>query len=80
MLMRALASFELRSLLDLDIETISAALQADKITSEELVKAYLERIEEAKEFNAVLQLNPEAMDLAKKLDTERRDYGRRRCV
>jgi amidase len=80
MLIPALASSEPRSLLQLNIETISAGLQSEKFTSEELVKAYLERIKEAKDFNAVLQINPEALDLAKELDTEQRHHGRRRCV
>ncbi|KAK7409129.1 hypothetical protein QQX98_008679 [Neonectria punicea] len=48
-----------------------------KVTNElhglaaDLVKAYLARIEEASEFKAVLQVNPEAVAAARELDEER---------
>ncbi|KAF2762059.1 glutamyl-tRNA amidotransferase subunit A [Pseudovirgaria hyperparasitica] len=46
-------------------------------TSVELVKAYLARIEEASEFKAVLQINPDVLDVAESLDQERTRSGSR---
>lgn len=53
-----------------------AAMSDRKITSEQLVRAYLERIERidrsGPKLNAVLALNPKALEEAKRLDAERR--------
>ncbi|RWA10549.1 hypothetical protein EKO27_g4556 [Xylaria grammica] len=64
-------------LLDATIRGLSEGLEARRFTSVELVKVYLSRIEEASEFRAVLQINPEAADIAQSLDEERARSGSR---
>lgn len=53
-----------------------AALTDRKVTSEQLVRAYLERIERidraGPKLNAVIALNPHALEEARRLDAERR--------
>lgn len=65
-------------LLDATIETVAEGLEAGHFTSVELVQAYIARIKEVEEFNAVLQINVEAVEVARHLDEERRRSGRRR--
>ncbi|KAF2259246.1 amidase signature enzyme [Lojkania enalia] len=67
----------LPSLLHLTIEEASDGLQSGLFTSAHLVKAYLGRIEESSEFNAVLQVNPDALSVAQQLDEERVRSGSR---
>ncbi|OTA54812.1 amidase [Hypoxylon sp. EC38] len=64
-------------LLQLSIESASEGLQTGRFTSVDLVTAYLSRIEEASEFKAVLQVNPDALLIAQKLDDERVSQGSR---
>ena len=58
------------------ITMLSAALAAGTVTSEELVGAYLERIERfdrhGPEHRSVLAVNPAVLDAARSLDAERR--------
>lgn len=70
----------------LNIETatiadINAAFASGKLTSEELVKAYLARIEaydkHGPNINAVITLNPKAIETARALDRERKSKGPR---
>ncbi|KAI1737184.1 putative amidase [Xylaria scruposa] len=68
---------DVQSLLNITIEDASQGLDAGRFTSVELVQAYLARIEEAAEFKAVLQVNPEAVITAQHLDEERARSGRR---
>ncbi|KAK4205914.1 amidase [Rhypophila decipiens] len=71
------ATADLSLLLQLTIETASNGLQSGLFTSVDLAKAYLARIEEASNFNAVLQTNPDALTVAKKLDDELASSGPR---
>lgn len=64
-------------LLDLTIDEASQALAAGQISSELLVTAYIKRIEEASEFRAVLQINPDVLSDARDLDEERIRSGSR---
>ena len=70
--------FELSSA---SIEDINAAFDAGSLSSEKLVRLYLSRIEAYDEvgpkLNAVLALNPKAIEKAKALDIERMHIGRR---
>lgn len=63
------------------IADIDAAFNAGTLTSEQLVKLYLARIEaydkQGPHINAVITLNPEALEIAKALDKEREAKGPR---
>jgi amidase len=72
------ASDELPSLLNITLEQVAEGLDSKRFTSVDLVKAYIARIEECnEEFRAVLQINPDAVHVAKLLDQERGRSGRR---
>jgi len=60
------------------LEELSAGLEAEHFTSEQLVQAYKRRITEVNnDFNAVLEINPDAEKIARQLDKERRERGAR---
>ena len=63
------------------LSDISQDLQSGKVTSQQLVTAYLKRIEaidrDGPKINAILALNPHAADDASALDEERRTKGAR---
>ena len=61
------------SLLNISIEEVADGLQSGWLTTVDLTKAYLARIDEASDFNAVLQINPDALSAAQKLDDERKN-------
>ena len=70
--------------LELDQATIAdlnAAFNAGTLTSEKLVQLYLARIEaydrKGPSLNAVLTLNPKALETARALDAERKAQGPR---
>ena len=59
---------------NMSIEDLSDALDKGYITSELLVKLYLDRIEAYNsDFNAIREINNDAVNEAKKLDEERRE-------
>ncbi|MCJ1282130.1 hypothetical protein MMC26_001453 [Xylographa opegraphella] len=65
-------------LIDITISDIATALDNGLFTSEQLVRAYQKRISEVdKTFNSVLEVNEDAINIARKLDDERRRSGRR---
>ncbi len=63
------------------ISEISAALNNNEITSEQLVKYYLERIEaydkQGPAINSIITVNEQALETAKQLDKERQNTGSR---
>src|SRR5260370_1207736 len=63
------------------IPELQAAMEAGTVTSRELVALYLARIHaydhDGPRLNAMIALNPEALDTAAALDRERRDHGSR---
>lgn len=63
------------------IADIDAAFKAGTLTSEQLVKMYLARIEaydkHGPKINAVITLNPRALEVARALDKERKSKGPR---
>lgn len=71
-------TFELTSA---SIAEVNAAIDAGVLTSEKLVELCLARIEaydqKGPRLNAVLHLNPRALELARELDREREAEGRR---
>ncbi|KAJ3828045.1 amidase signature enzyme [Lentinula raphanica] len=72
---------DLPDLYEAGITELQAGLDAGLFTSVDLVNAYLSRIEEVNlqgpELRAVLEISPIALDVAAKLDEERRVSGRR---
>ena len=72
------AAFEVA---EASIVEIGAAMEAGRVTSEQLVEQYLARIEAYDDrgpaLNAIIVLNPEAMETARALDAERAATGAR---
>src|SRR5262245_37118950 len=70
--------FDLRNA---SIVEIQAAVSAGALTYERLVQLYLNRIDaydkRGPALNAVLQIHPRAIAIARELDTERKAKGRR---
>lgn len=58
------------------IEQLESAMSTGKLTAEQLTKAYLKHIEaydkQGPNINAVITLNPKALELARELDKERK--------
>ena len=63
------------------IADINAAFKAGTLTSEQLVELCLKRIEayddRGPKLNAVITLNPRALEIARELDVERKTKGPR---
>lgn len=63
------------------LEEINAAFEAGTLTSERLLQLYLNRIqaydEQGPRINAILNINPRALETARALDEERRSKGPR---
>jgi Amidase len=61
------------------IAGIQEAMTAGRLTSAELVDRYLERIERLDQngprLNSVIEVNPDAHDIAEQLDKERKEKG-----
>ena len=70
--------FDLRSA---SVADIQAAVDAGALTYEALVQMYLRRIEayskNGPKLNAVIEIHPRAVEIARELDEERRQSGRR---
>ncbi|WP_375104999.1 amidase family protein [Paenibacillus sp. RS8] len=65
-------------IIEADIEKLQAAMEAGVVNSEDLVAAYLERIHKYDiDINAILEINPDAKDIARALDIERKEQGSR---
>ena len=61
---------------ELTINEVHKAFKNKEYNSEDLVSAYIQRIEELnKTLNAIILINPEALSIAKKLDEEYRETG-----
>jgi amidase len=65
-------------ILEADIASMEAVMETGSITSEELVREYLERIDQYDwAINSILEINPDAIQIAKDLDRERKETGSR---
>jgi len=71
---------EIKLEFELDEETISSLqekLTSGKYSSEKLVELYLKRIEtidkEGPTLNSIIEINPDAISIAREMDKERRD-------
>ena len=64
------------SLNEISISELQAQMQAGKLSAQSIVQRYLKRIAEidrsGPRLNAIIELNPDAPDIARKLDEERR--------
>jgi amidase len=64
--------------IEADIASMQTAMESGSVSSEDLVKVYLERIRKYdSKINSILEINPEAVELAKALDKERKEKGSR---
>ena len=65
-------------IVEASIPDMQAAMETGKVSAEKLVQAYLDKIREWNPtVNAVLEVNPEALHIARALDKERRAKGSR---
>ncbi|SEN98288.1 amidase family protein [Paenibacillus sp. OV219] len=65
-------------LIEADIVSLQLAMESGELSSEACVRWYLERIERLNpKLKAVLEVNPDAISIAKELDAERRERGSR---
>jgi len=71
-----------RLLAGLDIPSIQRLMDTNDLSSEELVIYYLDRVRryDIDKLNAVMELNPEALQIARDLDAERADRGPRSAM
>ena len=64
-----------------DLATLAEDLGSGKVTSRQLVQAYLERVEaidrRGPALNSVIEINPDAISIAEQLDVERKKKGPR---
>ncbi|KAL7942794.1 amidase signature enzyme [Trichoderma barbatum] len=66
------SGFPIPSLLDATLDQLAEGLRNSHFTSVELTKAYLARIEQVNEaVHAVVETNPDALNIAKSLDEDR---------
>ncbi|WP_211746256.1 amidase family protein [Paenibacillus sp. Marseille-Q4541] len=66
------------SLIEIDIVSLQMAMESGALSSEDCVRWYLDRIEQFNpKLKAVLEVNPDAIAIAKALDAERRERGSR---
>jgi len=63
------------------IADLQAAMAAGELSSRELVRAYMQRINKVDRrgpaLNTIIEVNPDALDIARALDRERRETGPR---
>ena len=76
-----LASSKTANVIEASVADLQAAMQAGKLTSQKLVKLYLARIraidKAGPRINSIIELNPDALSIAKALDAERKAKGPR---
>ncbi|MFA4132955.1 MULTISPECIES: amidase family protein [unclassified Brevibacillus] len=66
------------SLIEADIDSLQLAMESGELSSAACVSWYLERIERLNpKLKAVLEVNPDAITVAERLDSERREHGAR---
>jgi amidase len=65
-------------IIEADIAGMQSAMESGQLSSEELVKLYLDRISRYDtKINSILEINPDALEIAKALDKERKEKGSR---
>ncbi|TXK77837.1 amidase family protein [Paenibacillus sp. N3.4] len=69
---------QLEWIVEKDITGLQAAMEAGTLSSEDIVQVYLERIHKYDcIIHSILELNPEAIEIARALDKERKETGSR---
>jgi len=75
------AQLSTSDLVEASIADLQAAMSSGRLTARQLVRKYLKRINEidvkGAAINSVIELNPDALDIARALDEERRRNGPR---
>src|SRR5579875_981991 len=70
--------YDADSIEEITITELHAAMQHGHLTAQHLVELYLERIQKLNPLlNAVIEINPDALDIASQLDQERTQTGPR---
>ncbi|MBB6734815.1 amidase family protein [Cohnella zeiphila] len=70
--------FDCDWLIEADIPKLQGAMEAGEMTAVDLVRGYLERIDKHDGLlRSVLEINPDALEIAAALDRERRETGSR---
>lgn len=65
-------------IIEADITRMQAAMESGLISSEDLVKVYIDRMSQYdSSINSILEINPEAIEIARALDEERKEKGSR---
>ncbi len=65
-------------IVEADIAKMQEAMEAGLFSSANLVQAYIERIRKYDpKINTILEINPDAVEIAKSLDQERKEKGSR---
>ncbi|TDF99832.1 amidase [Paenibacillus piri] len=63
-------------IIEADIMALQAAMEAGSVTSEEIVRYYMTRIRNCDQsINSILEINPDAVHIARALDKERLEQG-----
>jgi amidase len=63
-------------IIEADIRSMQHAMEAGAFRAEDLVQVYLDRIAKFdSRIHSILELNPDALEIARMLDVERRDQG-----
>lgn len=66
---------------ELTVDEVQARFDNESLTAEQLVEQYIERIERIDRsgptLNSIIEINPDAPDIARALDAERRESGSR---
>lgn len=65
-------------IIEADITKIQTAMEAGLISSEELVQVYIDRMNKYdSNIHSILEINPDAIEIARALDKERKEQGSR---
>ncbi|MCY9659996.1 amidase family protein [Paenibacillus chondroitinus] len=64
-------------IIEADFNSMQTAMESGNMTSENLVNVYLDRIQRYSGLNAIIEINPDAIDIARALDKERACTGSR---
>jgi amidase len=64
-------------IIEADIKSMRKAMDSGKIRSEDLINVYLNRIQRYSFLNTIIEINPDAVEIAIALDKERAEKGSR---